>query len=249
MTMRLAHIRRHPIKSHGVEALERVILTKDRTLPWDRTWAVAHEASRADGSRWVPCGNFSRGSKAPGLMAISARLDEKSEQITLTHPDKARVTLHPERDAEALIRWTEGLIPANRLQSARVIRVPGRGMTDTSFPSISLLNIATNAAIGAMLGQDLDIRRWRGNLWIDGAEPWVEFDWTGKTLRIGQAELVMRERIPRCTATTANPDTGVRDADTLGALKRGWGHQDMGIYLEVSKGGEIAVGDDVEVLA
>ncbi|MEM9524100.1 MAG: MOSC N-terminal beta barrel domain-containing protein [Pseudomonadota bacterium] len=248
MTMRLAHIWRHPIKSHGVEALERVMLAAGRTLPWDRSWAVAHEASRADGDRWVPCGNFSRVSKAPGLMAISARLDERSERITLTHPDKPRVTLHPERDAETLIEWTKGLVPADRAQPVRVVRVPGRGMTDTPFPSISLLNLASNAAIGAVLRQDLDMRRWRGNLWIDGAAAWVEFDWTGKTLRIGGAELVMRERITRCAATTVDPDTGARDADTLSALKRGWGHQDMGIYLEVSKGGEIAVGDDVEVL-
>ena len=244
---RLAHIRRHPIKSHGREALDSVTLQEGQTLPWDRTWAIAHEGSKADGSSWVPCANFSRGAKAPSLMAIGISLDEASEEVTLSHPDLAPITLHPERDADALLTWSKPLLPAERAQSARVIRVPGRGMTDTDFPSISLANLATNAAVGAALGTDLSIDRWRANLWLDGLEPWQEFDWIGKQIAIGEAVLDVQERITRCLATTANPETGARDADTLGALK-GWGHQDFGIYVTVAKGGTIRCGDTAHIL-
>ena len=58
----------------------------------------------------------------------------------------------------------------------------------------------------------------------------------------------MRERIKRCMATTANPDTGRRDADTLGALESGWDHRDFGIYGEVVTPGRVARGDAVTVL-
>ena len=82
MTAVLAQIHRHPIKSHGRESLAAVALGAGAGLPWDRHWAVAHDASRADGSAWAPCANFSRGSKAPSLMAINARLDEaRAEEI------------------------------------------------------------------------------------------------------------------------------------------------------------------------
>ena len=148
MTRTVAALWRHPIKSHGSEPLQTVALTAGRTLPWDRTWAVAHEAADADGSGWAPCANFSRGAKAPGLMAVSARLDEKTERIALTHPELGGVDVHPERDAEALIAWSAPLIPAGRAASARVIRAPGRGMTDTPFPSISILNTASTRAVG-----------------------------------------------------------------------------------------------------
>ncbi len=40
---------RHPLKSHGREALQLVALSRGETMPWDRCWAVAHEASTA---RW-----------------------------------------------------------------------------------------------------------------------------------------------------------------------------------------------------
>ena len=59
---------------------------------------------------------------------------------------------------------------------------------------------------------------------------------------------MVREPIRRCLATTANPETGQRDADTLQALQSGWGHQDFGVYCEVVKSGEIQIGDMPEML-
>jgi len=130
-------------------------------MPWDRTWAIAHEGAKTDGTAWAPCANFSRGAKAPALMAIDASLDEASEQITLTHPDRPDVTLHPEKDAAELIEWVEPLMPKDRAQSARVIRVPGRGMTDTDFPSISIANLASNAAVGDVEAPLPVVEKWQ----------------------------------------------------------------------------------------
>ncbi len=247
MTARLAQIWRHPIKSHGAEALEEVTLSAGECLPWDRTWAIAHEAAKADGSEWVPCANFSRGAKAPSLMAVSAQLDTVREEITLSHPDQPTLTVKPDEDPDALIAWSRPLIPADRASSARVVRVPGRGMTDTPFPSISVLSLTSLKILSQKLGQTLDPRRFRGNFWIEGLAPWEEFEWIGKTLHIGETKLNVAERITRCLATSANPETGHRDADTLGALEEGWDHRDFGIYAEVVTGGTVRLGDPVRV--
>jgi len=67
-------------------------------------------------------------------------------------------------------------------------------------------------------------------------------------LRIGTAELKIEEPIKRCMATTANPETGKRDADTLGALKQNWGHTNFGIVGIVTRTGRVAVDDTLEVL-
>lgn len=246
MTARLAQIWRHPIKGHGAEALDEVVLEAGRTLPWDREWAVAHEAARTDGTGWAPCANFSRGAKAPALMAIMARLDEAAQTVTLTHPDRPEITFAPDREADRLLDWVAPLMPADRAASARIVRVPGRGMTDSAFPSVSVLGLASLRALSDAAGQPLDPRRFRGNFWIEGQAPWEEFDWIGRRLRLGEAELEVRERIGRCMATTVNPETGKRDADTLGALERQWGHTDLGVYAEVVTGGRVAVGDRVE---
>lgn len=245
---RVSALWRHPIKGHGRESLDRVTLTEGQTMPWDRRWAVAHELAQVDGKEWVPCANFSRGSKVAALMAINAVADETAGKVTITHPDQPTLTLDPDREEQAFLDWVRPLMPENRAQSARIVRVEGRGMTDTDYPSISLLNLASNDDLAARMDQEISALRWRGNIHLEGLGAWEEFDWIGKTIRIGSVELAVREPIERCLATTANPATGMRDADTLGALKSNWGHQNFGVYAVVTKTGEIALGDAVTVL-
>lgn len=245
MTGAVTEIWRHPIKSHGRETLSEVTLIPGQTMPGDRVWAVAHEMSEADGSEWAPCANFSRGSKAPRLMAISAVLD--GDRVTLSHPDRPDLTFHPDTQQDLFLDWVRPLMPADRAASARIVRVPGRGMTDSDYPSISLCNMASHRAVEQRLGRKLSICRWRGNIWFDGLPLWEEFDWLDREVRIGDAVFHVKERITRCLATTANPETGQRDADTLGAL-RSWDHQDFGVYATVIRGGTIRRGDEVQVL-
>jgi len=245
MTGEITSLWRHPIKSHGREAVQTVTLNPGQTMPGDRVWAVAHEASKADGSEWVPCPNFSRGAKVPSLMAISARTD--GDIVTLTHPDRPELRFQPDTQQDVFLDWIKPLMPADRAASTRIVRVPGRGMTDSDFPSISLCNMASHRAVEQKLGQDLSVRRWRGNIWFDGLPLWEEFDWLDRSVQIGEAVFHVRERITRCVATTANPDTGERDADTLGALQN-WVHPDFGLYAEVVKGGAIRSGYKVQVL-
>jgi len=242
MTGAVTALWRHPIKSHGREALERVTLNAGETMPGDRVWAVAHDASEADNSAWSPCQGFTIGAKAPKLMAIDARYDLDSGKVTLTHPDLPDLTVDPDREPERLVEWTKPLQPENRAASARVVRVPGRGMTDTDYPSVSVGNLASHRAVEQKLGRDLSPKRWRLNIWLDGLAPWEEFDWVGQEIAVGPVRLKIREPIVRCMSTTADPATGVRDADTLGTLKT-WGHQNFGVYAEVVSGGEIALGD------
>jgi len=77
----LSEIWRYPIKSHGRERVSEVKVKAGETLPYDRVWAVLHENSTADGRQWVACHNFSRGAKAPGLMAIAANFDEATNTL------------------------------------------------------------------------------------------------------------------------------------------------------------------------
>lgn len=245
---RVTALWRYPIKSHGREALERVTLSAGETMPWDRVWAVAHDQSQADGAEWVPCQNFSLGSKAPRLAGIDARVDEAAGIVHLRHPDLPDLSLNPDTDPEALVAWAGPLIPENRARSARVVRGAQRGFTDTDFASVSIMNAATHRAVEDRLGRALEPERWRGNVWIDGFAPWEEFDWLGRQVRIGGVDLEIRERVVRCAATTASPRTGQRDTDTLGLLNAAWGHQDFGVYAVVMATGAVAVGDPVEVL-
>lgn len=238
---------RHPIKSHGREALAKVTLIAGEAMPWDRVWAVAHDASKAEAGAWAPCANFSRVSKAPNLMAVTAKLDEATGTITLSHPDRPDLTFRPDDEPGALIGWTAPLVPQNRALPSHIMRLDGRGYTDSDFPSVTLCNHASHRAVEKQMGHPLSIHRWRGNLWFDDTDPWVEFDWMDREVKVGEAILRVRERTDRCLATTANPETGQRDADTLKALDA-FGHQDFSVRAEVIQPGTVHMGDSVVIL-
>lgn len=245
---RLAHICRHPIKSAGYEEIARASLSPGRVLPFDRAWAVAHEG--ADFGRapqgWEPKMKFLRGWAAGGLMAVRARLDEETRIVTLSHPARPELTARLPDEGCRVVDWLRPLWPERRpAPTALVARADGGALTDVPDPCISILSLTTNRILGQRLGKELSIHRWRGNLWLDGLAPWEEFDLIGREIAIGDARLRIDRRITRCRATCANPETGQLDADTLGALEEGYGHQDFGVYAHVVNGGEIAVGDRV----
>lgn len=250
MTARLARIVRHPLKAIGREELDAVTLSPGAVLPWDRAFAVAHERSRAsdlDGP-WAQKANYLRGVTGPALMAVTCHFDETARRLTLRHPDRPELTLRldaPE-DERALIAWLDPIWPAEAPRPTRLIHHAGRAQTDVPDAWVAVHGMASHRAVAQKLGRsDLSIHRWRGNLWIEGSAPWEEVDWIGREFRIGDAVLIGREPITRCKATMANPETGRRDADTLGALEEGWGHTDFGIYAEVIEGALIRTGDPV----
>ncbi len=248
MTATVTALWRHPIKAHGRQSLQRMSLQVGQCMPFDRHWAVTHEATKADGTEWARCINFSRGASSPSLMALTANLDEATGLLTMQHPDLEDLTFDPNTQGDVFIDWVRPIMPEKRRQSTGLIQVPGVGMTDSSWPSISLINDASNAALGDTFGTQLNMDRWRGNIHMTGLSAWEEFDWLDKTLRIGSAEFEVRERIERCSATTVDPTTGDYDFDTLKHLRDHFGHRDFGVKIYVTKAGDIAVGDTLEVL-
>jgi len=247
----VTHLFRHPIKSIGREPLPHADLVAGKTMPGDRVWAVANDLSKFDPENpaWVSCANFIRGAKAPSLVAFSATL--RGSTYTITHAGtKETYSFTPDDPAQhaGFLAFLAQYIPENRAMPKALVKVPERGMTDTDFPSVSILSQSSRAALAGAAGKPVEMERFRGNIWLEGLEPWEERQWIGKRLRIGGAEILIREHIGRCVATTANPASGETDVDTLSVLRTNWGHTDLGVYGEIVKSGRIALEDRVEIL-
>ncbi|MEH6835795.1 MULTISPECIES: MOSC domain-containing protein [Falsihalocynthiibacter] len=243
----VAQIWRHPIKAHGAEHLKCVDLLAGKTLPWDRVWAVPHSAAKTDGGKWVSCRNFTRGAGYPSLMAIDAQFDSNSEEITLSHPDRENIQFRPDNNPVAFLEWVTPLLPPERPSPTGLLRATAQGMTDQSKPWVSILNLASLRALSDKLGTTLDPRRFRGNFWIDGLPAWAEREWIGQKVSSGSVEFDVTQHITRCRATEVDPETGLRDVDTLGALHENWDHRDFGVFAQVSTGGTVTIGDNVEI--
>lgn len=247
----VANLWRYPIKSHGREALASVPLIAGQTIPWDRHWAVTHADTKFDPNApaWVMCRNFMIAALTPDLAGLWAKFDEATATITLRHVDLGEITFKPDdaADVTRFIGWVMPLCPADKRTPNGIIHVAGRGMTDTDFPSISIMNTASHASVEAKLGHPLEMERWRGNIWIDGRDAWSEHDWIGQTITIGETTVRVVAPVVRCNHTKANPNTGKRDVDTLGVLRDTWDHQNFGVYAEVMQGGTVHLGCTLKV--
>ncbi|MBE3637388.1 MOSC domain-containing protein [Mangrovicoccus algicola] len=246
MTMRLAHIWRHPVKGIGTERLGSAHLEPGRPVSGDRAWAMLREGVEATGG-WQKCAGFLRGANGPRLMAVTAQTT--GDGLILRHPDRAPLQFDPATEGDRLIAWLGDLWPEGLPRPERLVKAPPEGMSDMAYPSVSVLNLASLAELAAALGQEtLDMRRFRGNLWIGGAAAWAEWDWVGRRLAIGDAVLEVVERNTRCLATHASPETGTRDLDVLRTLSGRWGHRDFGVYARVLSPGRIAPGDTATLI-
>ncbi|MCE9619176.1 MAG: MOSC N-terminal beta barrel domain-containing protein [Planctomycetes bacterium] len=111
------------------------------------------------------------------------------------------------------------------------------------FDVLPLL-VATDGSIAAF---GHDHRRLRPNLVIGGVEGLAEREWPGGCLRIGKVVIGVQDLRLRCVMTSFNPDTLVQDKEiTRGIYKRFEGKLALNCF--VIEGGEIAVGDAVQLM-
>lgn len=251
VTVTLDRLYRHPVKSLGEEAVAAVTLEAGRHMPWDRVWALTHAATGFDPARaeWRSGKDFVIQSLVPELAQLRAAFDEVTETLTLSHPDRPDLAVRPggEGADTALGPWLAPLVGARLDGPFRLVRLPGQPLTD--FPETHLLicSNASRAELETMAGKPLADIRFRANVWLDGLDPWAEFDLIGREIGIGAARVRILRPCSRCNATTASPETGERDVPVPGLLRRRFGHMDFGVYAEVTGGGRIAPGDEVRL--
>ncbi len=123
----------------------------------------------------------------------------------------------------------------------------------TYFDAFPLL-LVTDASLTKLqsLAPDslIDARRFRPNVLIatEDVAGFVETDWPGKQLRIGEITLNVKMNCMRCVMTTLGFANLPKDPRIMRTLVRDANHN-LGVYATVETQGSVSVGDRVEVLA
>ncbi|MEG9862119.1 MAG: MOSC domain-containing protein [Parvularculales bacterium] len=249
---KIANLYRYPVKGLSPEALEKVALTPEMTLPGDRAYAIEN------GSRSV---DEASGQHYPKIKFLMLMSHEKLATLETRYNDNDG-TLTLERDGHTLasgsLKTPVGRKLIEQFLSAYIdkdLRGPPRivhrrtgAFSDVPAPWISLVNLASIRDLERTTELAIDPLRFRANIYLDGFAPWEETAWVGRTLTLGENVSVdCTHMIERCAAINVNPKNGTRDMTIPKTLLQIYGHMNLGVYACVATSGTITLGDSVRI--
>jgi MOSC domain-containing protein len=243
-------IYRYPVKGLSPEPLERTRLAVGATLPADRLYAIENGPSGFDPTapRYQPKQRYLMLMRNERLARLRTRLDEATHTLAVESEGReaARGDLRTDEGRKAIERFFAAYCADELRGPPRVLHAPGFSFSDVAAKVVSIINLASVAAVEGTVGVPVDPLRFRGNVYVTGWPAWHEFDLLGQEIAIGKAaRLKVVKRIVRCAATNVDPVTGIRDLSIPATLMQSYGHADCGVYGEVVEAGEIAVGDEL----
>ncbi|MDA9639726.1 MOSC domain-containing protein [SAR116 cluster bacterium] len=240
-----------PVKGLGGTTLTSAHLQAGAHFPGDRLFAIANGHARHD---QVPAGTWHKKAFFLQLMRFEqlAELECSFDgtEITIHHRGKkvAKANLDSPEGGEQINDFLAGLLGDQIPGAPQVMRISEGAYTDTKAPLISLGGTASVTRFAEMSGTAPDVRRFRLNIMLKTEQPFQEAALIGKTIRLGKAEMHVTASVGRCAAIDVDPATAIRGPHYLPQMEASFGHTDLGIFAEVTRSGEVAPDDRLEIL-
>lgn len=256
MTARVAVVQVAPVKGLRVVARDAVELGV-RGVREDRRFYLID----ADGQ-------MVNAKRLGSLQAVVADYSDARRSLSLRFPDETVVSavVEPGRRLEARFFSTKvtavevvgpwsAALSAHVGQPVRLVEGEWGAIDRGPDGTVSLISRATleRLAQAAGLEAPIDARRFRMLFQIDGVAAHEEDDWLGRAVRIGAATVILRGHVGRCMVTKLDPDSGIRDLETLDAIASYRSDAATteplacGVYGTVLEPGTVRVGDAVEL--
>jgi uncharacterized protein YcbX len=250
LSSRIRAIYRYPVKGLSPESLPSTVLLVGKTVMADRLYAIENGPSGFDPAApaYFPKLRFLMLMRNGRLAGLDTRFNEANNVLTI-HNDSHEVARGDLRTAEGreTIEAFFAAFCADELRGPpKILHAANHSFSDVAKKVVSIINLASVAAIEAAVGVPVDPLRFRGNLYVDGWPAWHEFELLNQDIAVGDhARLKIVKRIVRCAATNVEPRTGIRDLAIPETLLRMFGHADCGVYGEVIGAGSVSIGDPV----
>jgi len=247
MPAKIRSIYRYPVKGLSPESLPGVRLEPGRTLPADRMYAIENGPSGFDAAApaYFPKTQFLMLMRNERLATLDTRYEDEAYTLVIRGAGRelARGDLSTKEGRLAIEAFFRRFMPADLRGPPKVLHAEDHSFSDVAAKVVSIINLASVAAIETVVGVPVHPLRFRANLYVEGWPAWHEFSLLGQEFAIGDARLKVVKRIVRCAATNVDPDTGSRDLAIPATLMKTFDHADCGIYAQVIAAGDISVGD------
>ena len=248
---KLVALYRYPVKGFSPEPLDHADVGAGETMPFDRAFAIENGPSGFDpaGPGYFPKAYFLMLMKNERLAEFRTRFDGATGIFRIARDGDVLVegALTTTEGRAVIEAWIAENFRKELRGPPKILSAPGHSFSDVAAKVLHLVNLESVRALEAKLGRPVDPLRFRPNILVDDLPAWSELDWVGREIRLPGMRLTAAQRTSRCAATNVDPKTGARDMQIPRALELEYGHEDFGIYLSVTSGGRIAVGDAVSV--
>jgi uncharacterized protein YcbX len=247
------------VKGLAIEARDHIELGLDGVED-DRRFCVVDETGRMlNGKRFAPMTTIGAHYE-PETDRLELRMAKQRVSGTVSLGEPIVVTTYDHEAPGHLVEGPWAAALSDHLgQALRLVRFddPGHGHDRADERAVAtLLSLASLGRLAEEGGvaTPVDPRRFRMLIGIDGAAAHEEDSWLGKRVRVGDAVVIPWGNIGRCRVTTLDPDTGIRDFDTLEVLARyrrevpSTEPLSFGVWARVDQAGRIALGDDITPL-
>lgn len=222
---RVVALYRHPIKSMAAQAVPSVTVDQ-YGIEGDRRYAL-RRCGDASGFPWLTA------SKVPALVTYRV---EGTPPMRLRTLGGVSITC----DGDSIAR---------HFADAHGVDIEFVHLTHGMFDcaGLSIITRQTIAALEAVVGMPLDVRRFRPNIVIDvdaSSESYPEDSWVGHAIAFDETGPIatVSERDERCVMINLDPDTGRSSAEILKGVVRARDNC-AGVYALPARLGSIAVGD------
>jgi uncharacterized protein YcbX len=250
MTAKIESLYRYPVKGLSPEPLARATLKAGEYFPGDRLFAVENGPSGFDAAapQHEPKIKFLMLMRNERLATLRTRYEDATGTLSIEQDgrDAVRADLATREGRLAVEAFFRRFMPAELRGPPKVLAAPaGYRFTDSRSGFVSIINLASVAALETLLGVPVHALRFRANVYLSGWPAWHEFDLLDREIAVGDVRLKVTKRIARCAATNVDPDTGIRDLAIPDTLMRTYDHMDCGVYARVIAGGEVKPGSGV----
>ncbi|MDA9650872.1 MOSC domain-containing protein [Candidatus Pelagibacter sp.] len=261
MSITISSINYCPVKSISFQTIKNCEIKKDIGIIGDRVFAFAKGLDLEHAKLFEKRPDERKGKwnkvltlkNSPALNKYNFVL--KDEKLTLTLKDEEILTIDINQlnQREALSsKITE--LESSLKQPIVLMKNNEWPFFDTSISnkvdfvnSVSLLNIQSINDFQRKIDKKIEPSIFRGNIYIDGIEPWEERAWIGKIIKINNVSFKVEKNIPRCVAINLKPQTDDNSFNLLQSLKKNYNHFEMGIYLTAIDDGEVNIGNTIDL--
>ena len=250
-TIKVKSIHRYPVKGLSGEDLAKVTCDVGQPLPFDRVYAIENGPTRFNPKdpKHLSKINFLALMKQERLALLKTEFDEETQTLTIFREGRqvAKGNLSTIIGRNMIEQFIAAFMREELKGPPKIVSAPNHHFADCPEPLVHIITTGSTKALGHILNDKIDARRFRANIVLETQTPWEEKNWLGKVLQMGDVKIKIIDETTRCAAINVDLETGKRGRSIAAILTQHFNNENFGLYGKIIEGGRLSLNQPVSI--